>query len=135
MLRARCGQVVFINSRSGVVARPMSAQYDLAKHALKAIADTLRGEVNPDGIRVLGAYLGRTASEVQERTHHMEGRPYRPELLLQPKDVASVILNALSLPLTAEVTRHPYKANAQDLSEEISGSSSSPTCEARPSRL
>jgi NADP-dependent 3-hydroxy acid dehydrogenase YdfG len=52
----------------------------------------------------LSVYLGRTASEMQERIHHMEGRPYRPEFLLQPKDVASVIRNALSLPLTAEVT-------------------------------
>jgi short-subunit dehydrogenase len=51
----------------------MSAQYDLTKHALKAIADSLRGEVNRDGVRVLSVY---------------------------------------------------------DLSEEISGSSSCPTCEA-----
>jgi len=104
MLKARCGQVVFINSSSGIVAKPMSSQYDLTKHALKAIADSLRGEVNPDGVRVLSVYLGRTASEMQERIHHMEGRSYRPELLLQPQDVASVILNALSLPRTAEVT-------------------------------
>jgi NADP-dependent 3-hydroxy acid dehydrogenase YdfG len=76
----------------------------LTKHALRAIADSLRGEVNPDGVRVLSVYLGRTASEMQERIHQMEGRPYRPELLLQPQDVASVILNALSLPRTAEVT-------------------------------
>jgi NADP-dependent 3-hydroxy acid dehydrogenase YdfG len=104
MLKARRGQVVFINSSSGIVAKPMSAQYDSTKHALKAIADSLRGEVNAHGVRVLSVYLGRTASETQERIHHMEGKPYRPELLLQPDDVASVILNALSLPQTAEVT-------------------------------
>ena len=104
MLKARRGQVVFINSSSGIVAKPMSAQYDSTKHALKAIADSLRGEVNAYGVRVLSVYLGRTASEMQERIHQMEGKSYRPELLLQPEDVASVILNALSLPLTAEVT-------------------------------
>jgi NADP-dependent 3-hydroxy acid dehydrogenase YdfG len=104
MLKARRGQVVFVNSSSGIVAKPMSSQYDLTKHALKAIADSLRGEVNPCGVRVLSIYLGRTASEMQERIHRMEGKPYRPELLLQPTDVASVILNALSLPRTAEVT-------------------------------
>src|SRR5262245_20276913 len=104
MLKARRGQVVFINSSSGIVAKPMSAQYDSTKHALKAIADSLRGEVNAYGVRVLSVYLGRTASEMQERIHEMEGKSYRPELLLQPEDVASVILNALSLPLTAEVT-------------------------------
>jgi len=104
MLKACRGQVVFINSSSGIVAKPMSAQYDSTKHALKAIADSLRGEVNAHGVRVLSVYLGRTASEMQERIHRMEGKPYRPELLLQPEDIASVILNALSLPRTAEVT-------------------------------
>jgi NADP-dependent 3-hydroxy acid dehydrogenase YdfG len=104
MLKARRGQVVFINSSSGIVAKPTSAQYDSTKHALKAIANSLRGEVNAHGVRVLSIYLGRTASEMQERIHQMEGKPYRPELLLQPEDVASVILNALSLPSTAEVT-------------------------------
>lgn len=104
MLKARRGQIVFINSSSGLLAKPLTAQYDATKHALKAIADALRGEVNPDGVRVLSVYLGRTATEMQARIHKMENKPYRPELLLQPEDVASVIMNALSLPRTAEVT-------------------------------
>lgn len=104
MLKERRGQVVFVNSSSGIAAKPMTAQYDSTKHALKAIADSLRGEVNPHGVRVLSVYLGRTASEMQEKIFRMEGRPYRPDLLLQPEDVASVVLNALSLPRTAEVT-------------------------------
>ena len=104
MLQAQRGQVVFINSTSGMVAKPMSAQYDSTKHALRALADSLRGEVNAHGIRVLSVYLGRTASELQERICKLEGKPYRPELLLQPRDIASVIVNALSLPRTAEIT-------------------------------
>jgi NADP-dependent 3-hydroxy acid dehydrogenase YdfG len=104
MLKARQGQVVFINSSSAFTAKPMTSQYDSTKHALKAIADSLRGEINRDGVRVLSVYLGRTASEMQERICQKEGKPYRPELLLQPNDVASVVVNALSLPRTAEVT-------------------------------
>jgi NADP-dependent 3-hydroxy acid dehydrogenase YdfG len=104
MLKARRGQVVFINSSSGISAKPLSAQYDSTKHALKAIADSLRAEVNENGVRVLSVYLGRTASEMQKRVHDLEGKSYGPEQLLQPEDVASVILNALSLPQTAEVT-------------------------------
>jgi NADP-dependent 3-hydroxy acid dehydrogenase YdfG len=82
----------------------MTAQYDSTKHALKALADSLRGEINRHGVRVLSVYLGRTASEMQEGIYRMEGRPYRPEILLQPDDVASVVVNALGLPRTAEVT-------------------------------
>jgi NADP-dependent 3-hydroxy acid dehydrogenase YdfG len=104
MLKARQGQVVFINSSSALTAKPMTAQYDSTKHALKAIAESLRGEVNRHGVRVLSVYLGRTASEMQERVHQKEGRPYRPELLLQPEDVASIVIAALRLPRTAEVT-------------------------------
>ncbi len=104
MLKARRGQVVFINSSSGISAKPMTAQYDSTKHALKAIADSFRAEINAHGVRVLSVYLGRTASEMQERICRVEGKPYRPELLLQPEDVASVIVNALTLPRTAEVT-------------------------------
>ena len=37
--------------------KAMSAQYDSTKHALKAIADSLRGEVNAHGVRVLSVYL------------------------------------------------------------------------------
>jgi NADP-dependent 3-hydroxy acid dehydrogenase YdfG len=104
MLKARRGQVVFINSSSGIAAKPMTAQYDSTKHALKAIADSFRAEINAHGVRVLSVYLGRTASDMQERIYRMEGKFYRPELLLQPEDVASVIINSLSLARTAEVT-------------------------------
>jgi len=104
MLKARRGQIVFINSSGGISAKPLCSQYDSTKHALKAIADSLRGEVNAAGVRVLSVYLGRTASDMQARIHKQESKPYRPELLLQPKDVASVILNALTVSRTAEVT-------------------------------
>ncbi len=104
LLKARRGQVVFINSSSGIAAKPMYAQYDSTKHALRAIADSLRAEVNADGVRVLSVYLGQTATDLQARLRQLQGNPYRPELLLQPEDVASVIRHALDLPRTAEVT-------------------------------
>jgi NADP-dependent 3-hydroxy acid dehydrogenase YdfG len=104
MLRARRGQVVFVNSSVGLSARANVGQYAATKHALKAIADSLREEVNAEGIRVLSVFLGRTASPMQASVHEMEGRAYYPELLMQPEDVAAVVLNALSLPRSAEVT-------------------------------
>ena len=41
---------------------------------------------------------------MQVAVHKMEGKAYHPERLLQPEDVASVVINALSLPRTTEVT-------------------------------
>ena len=104
MIRARQGQIVFINSSVGLTARARVGQYAATKHALKAIADSLREEVNRDGVRVLSVYPGRTATPAQEALHALEGRPYRPDRLLQPEDVATMVLSALCLPRTAEVT-------------------------------
>jgi len=105
LLMTARGQIVFINSSVGLTVRqPDAGQYAATKHALKAIADSLREEVNPKGIRVLSMYLGRTATPMQEALHQQEGWAYDPEVLLQPDDVASVIVHALMLPATAEVT-------------------------------
>jgi short-subunit dehydrogenase len=105
MLRLRQGQIVFINSSVAVLnARAKVGQYAATKHALKAIADSLREEVNAEGIRVLSVYPGRTATPMQAAVHEMEGRDYHPERLMQPKDVATMVTSALSLPRSAEVT-------------------------------
>jgi len=105
LLATARGQIVFINSSVGFVAkRPEVGQYSATKHALKAIADSLREEVNPKGIRVLTVYLGRTATPMQESLYSQEGKVYHPERLLQPEDVASMVVHALMLPSTAEVT-------------------------------
>jgi NADP-dependent 3-hydroxy acid dehydrogenase YdfG len=104
LIRAARGQVVFINSSAGLNASARGGAYAATKHGLKAIADSLREEVNGDGVRVLSVYPGRTATPTQEAVHAWEGRSYRPELLLQPEDVASIIVPALALPRTAEVT-------------------------------
>lgn len=98
------GQVVFLNS--SVVFRTAAdvGAYGASKHALLAIADSLRDEVNPLGIRVLSVFIGKTATPLQAKLHAEQGTKYRPERLLQPEDVASAVLSAISLPRTAEVT-------------------------------
>jgi NAD(P)-dependent dehydrogenase (short-subunit alcohol dehydrogenase family) len=99
------GQIVFINSSLGLNAkRPAVGQFAATQHALKAVADSLREEVNPRGIRVLTVHTGRTATPRQQRLHQEEHRVYRPQLLLQPEDVASIVVHSLALPRTAEVT-------------------------------
>lgn len=104
MVKARQGQIVFINSSVGLAARAGVGAYAATKHALKAIADALRAEVNESGVRVISVYPGRTATPQQERIHELEGRLYNAERLLQPEDVARAVLNALAMPRTAEVT-------------------------------
>jgi NADP-dependent 3-hydroxy acid dehydrogenase YdfG len=104
MLKSCRGQIVFINSSVVLSARANVGQFAATQHALKAIADSLREEVNADGVRVLSVFPGRTATPRQAALYKLEGREYHPELLLQPEDVAAVVINALGMPRTAEVT-------------------------------
>jgi NADP-dependent 3-hydroxy acid dehydrogenase YdfG len=101
--RAR-GQIVFINSSAALRASSNNVLYAATKAGLKALADGLRDEVNRDGVRVVTIYAGRTATPMQASVHDFEGRPYKPELLMQPEDIAQVTLATLMLPGTAEVT-------------------------------
>jgi NADP-dependent 3-hydroxy acid dehydrogenase YdfG len=103
-LKARQGQVVFVNSTAGLAAKANIGQYAASKHALRAVADSLREEVNTAGVRVLSLFLGRTASPMQAAIHATEGKTYRPESLMQPEDVAAVAIHALTLPRSVEVT-------------------------------
>jgi NADP-dependent 3-hydroxy acid dehydrogenase YdfG len=105
LLTASRGQVVFVNSSAVLNAsRAETGQYAATKQALRAIADSLREEVNSKGVRVLSVYLGRTATPMQEALFREEKRAYHAETLLQPEDIASVVVQALMLPPTAEIT-------------------------------
>jgi NAD(P)-dependent dehydrogenase (short-subunit alcohol dehydrogenase family) len=98
------GQVVFINSTQGLKAAAGIGQFAATQHAMKAVADSLRDEINSEGVRVASIFLGRTATERQRAIFAAEGRPYRPELLIQPADVAEIVLSLLQLSRTSEVT-------------------------------
>lgn len=98
------GQIVFVNSSTVQNPAAGTAQYAASKHALKGLADALRQEVSAKGVRVISVYPGRTATPLQASLFHMEGREYLPESLLQPEDVAEIVIDAIALPDTAEVT-------------------------------
>jgi NADP-dependent 3-hydroxy acid dehydrogenase YdfG len=104
LLKKAQGQVVFVNSSQAIRATAGLGQYAATKHAMKAVADSLRDEVNPHGVRVLSLFLGRTAGERQRGIFAAERRPYPPERLIQPADIAELVLSILRLPRTAEVT-------------------------------
>lgn len=104
LLKTARGQIVFVSSSAVQRPQPGSSQYTATKHALRGLADSLRAEVNDDGVRVISAYPGRTASPMQQAIHQAGGAEYRPERLMQPEDVAEAVLGALSLPWTAECT-------------------------------
>ena len=104
MLKETRGQVVFVNSTAGLSAGADNGLYAASKHALRSIAGSIRDHVNPYGIRVVSVFPGRTATAMQEAVHRFEGRSYAAAELVQAGDVAELIVSALALPRTAEVT-------------------------------
>ena len=67
LLISRQGDVVFINSTQGVAASGDVGQFAATQHAMRGVADSLRAEVNGDGVRVTTLHVGRTATQRQER--------------------------------------------------------------------
>lgn len=98
------GDIIFVNSTQGLSASPEVGQYAATKHALRAIADSLRGELGPKGPRVCTILPGRTATAMQRKIFETEGRDWDPEALMQPEDVAAMVLSVVELPRRVEVT-------------------------------
>lgn len=103
-VRAARGQVLFLNSGAGLTAHPGWGAYAASKHGLKALADALRGEESPHGVRVTSVYPGRTATPMQARVHEQEGREYDPDAFIDAESVADAVLTALTLPRDAVIS-------------------------------
>ncbi|WP_030159145.1 SDR family oxidoreductase [Streptomyces sp. NRRL S-244] len=102
-LRASRATVVFVNSGAGLTAHADWSAYAASKHGLKALADSLRAEEKPNGIRVTSVYPGRTATAMQAKVHSQEGKEYDPGQWIDPESVATTIVMAVDLPRDAEV--------------------------------
>ncbi|WP_182523855.1 SDR family oxidoreductase [Nocardioides dongkuii] len=102
-LRAARGTVVMVNSGAGLVAHADWSAYAAAKHGLRALADSLRAEEAPHGVRVSSVYPGRTATPMQERVHAQEGREYDAGAWIDPATVVDAIVHVLDLAPDATV--------------------------------
>jgi NAD(P)-dependent dehydrogenase (short-subunit alcohol dehydrogenase family) len=103
-VRAARGTIVFVNSGAGLSAGPHWSAYAASKHALRALADALRGEEQEYGVRVTTVYPGRTATPMQQKVHDQEGRDYSSDDWIDPATVADAILGVLDLTSDATVS-------------------------------
>jgi NAD(P)-dependent dehydrogenase (short-subunit alcohol dehydrogenase family) len=103
-LRAAGGTVVFVNSGAGLFAHPQWSAYAASKAGLRSLADALRAEEAPAGVRVTSVYPGRTATPMQAQVHAQEGRDYDPAQWIEPATVVEAILHVLDLPGDATIS-------------------------------
>ena len=120
-LRRAKGRIVFMGSIAGKSALPFLAPYAASKHALEAVADSLRLELKPFGIRVSIIEPGsiktpiwtRSVKRADELIASIEGRelddlygdriaPFRQRAIERgaggapPENVAKVVVEALT---------------------------------------
>ena len=95
-LRAARGQVVFINSGSGLSVSPGLASYSASKFALRAFADSLRAD--EPLLRVTSIHPGRIDTEMQRDLVAYEGGEYDPAQYLTPQTVATTVVQAIATP-------------------------------------
>jgi NAD(P)-dependent dehydrogenase (short-subunit alcohol dehydrogenase family) len=66
-LRRSRGRIVFVSSLNGKVATPLTGPYNASKFALEAVADSLRMELAPWGIRVALVEPAQTDTDLWRR--------------------------------------------------------------------
>lgn len=98
------GFVAFINSSVWLNPRRELSAYTMSKYALKALADSLRAELNTQNVRVVSIFPGKTATPMQQTIHDARSASYRPDVLLQPESIAEALMGALKMPPSCEVT-------------------------------
>jgi NAD(P)-dependent dehydrogenase (short-subunit alcohol dehydrogenase family) len=75
----RPGKIVFVSSIGGLIAVPFGAPYATTKHAMEALAGSMKAELEPFGIQVQvinpGGYLtGFNETEAESSSHWMDDR-------------------------------------------------------------
>jgi 3-hydroxy acid dehydrogenase/malonic semialdehyde reductase len=101
------GHIVFTGSTAGHAAFSRLAVYGATKAAIGAFAEGLRLDMAPHGIRVTEIVAGRTETNLYKSLLSEEARAamYAGGSAVQPRDIADMVLAALSLPETANVSR------------------------------
>jgi NADP-dependent 3-hydroxy acid dehydrogenase YdfG len=117
-MRGREGaQIVILGSVAGVETYPGGGGYTAAKHAVHALAQTLRLELHADGIRVTEVAPGLVETEFSlvrfggDRERAAE--PYRGITPLTAADVADVIAYCATRPAHVDIDYVAIKPTAQ----------------------
>jgi NAD(P)-dependent dehydrogenase (short-subunit alcohol dehydrogenase family) len=107
---ASAGRIVFIGSICGRVAQPMMGPYTASKHAMEALAETLRHELRPFGIKTVLIEPGAIATPIWGKANESAAQLERdlpPEALQQYGDQVEGVKKGLEQ--TAKRATSPEK--------------------------
>ena len=98
------GSIINVGSFGGKVPLPKMTAYCTTKYAVTGLTETLRLELEPQGIQVSGIHPSVTNTNFLERTIFRDSNPQQMKQLLssplssQPEDVAQAIWDAVQHP-------------------------------------
>lgn len=111
-IKKASGDILFMNSTAGINYWKKVGQYSASKHALKAIANSLRKELIDDKVRVSSLFLGSVDTPMQVRNQKLKGiQTYNPEIYMTPEIIADIVLFMIKLPNYASITDIIIKQN------------------------
>lgn len=88
-LRESRGTIVFLNSGAGFVEIPRNTLYGATKHALRALANGLRADVEGDGVRVTSIFPGPVDTPMFTADVDRSD-------LIRPETVARAVIDAIT---------------------------------------
>ncbi|XXY20216.1 SDR family oxidoreductase [Sorangium sp. So ce216] len=99
-LKRSRGGVALMGSASGYIAFPTMAAYSMSKFAVRALAETLRGELHAEGVAVTHIAPGFVASEIRRIDNAGKLRdgarePVPPWLIMPTPKAARQIMDAI----------------------------------------
>lgn len=101
MIERQSGQIINIGSSAGKEVYPKGNVYCASKHAVLAITEGMRIDLNPYGIKVCAINPGLVETEFSKVRFKGDAKAdtvYKGYKALQPEDVAEVIYFAVSRP-------------------------------------
>ncbi len=101
MIERQSGQIINIGSSAGKEVYPKGNVYCASKHAVLAITEGMRIDLNPYGIKVCAINPGLVETEFSKVRFKGDAKAdgaYKGYKALQPEDVADVIYFAISRP-------------------------------------
>jgi NAD(P)-dependent dehydrogenase (short-subunit alcohol dehydrogenase family) len=113
-LRAARGRIVFVNAAPGLRGVPRWSAYTASKAALRELADSLREEERPHGLRVTTIYPGGVRTELLRKVREGLGVPYDPAVTVRPETLAELVLTVLRFPDDAEIMDVSLRAALRD---------------------
>lgn len=126
MTERKSGHIINIGSSAGKEVYPNGNVYCASKHAVIAITDGMRIDLNPFGIKVTAINPGLVETEfskVRFKGNKIADNVYKGYKALQPEDIAEIIYFAVSRPphvTLADVLVFPTaQANSTTVKKEL----------------